>query len=213
MISKAHQDGVTVAFLVLSCFRVRAETCEFTSTNLPIKQTANQPTYQPVGQVISHRRACAHMGVHSMLESSTHAGIDSQLCCSNQAECIDLRLLYARNHLLYCSQGRAGRSGAGQGRAGQAGGASQYTEGMLPEGRATQHTAQHGTAQHSTAQHGTARHGTARHGTARHGTARHGTARHSTAQHSMAQHAASEHPHKSLASMSHLVLLISQELL
>ncbi len=46
MMSKAHQDGVTVAFLVLSCFRVLADTCIFTVTILPI----NQPPKQPVGQ-------------------------------------------------------------------------------------------------------------------------------------------------------------------
>ncbi len=169
--SKAHQDGVTVAFLVLSCFRVLAETCGFISTILlPINQIAKQLPNQPVGQLISQLKCVCMYG---------HA--------------------YSTGKVKSCWHRKsAGQSGAGQCRAGQ-GGAEQ--------GRARQGKAGQGRA-HSMA-HSMAGHDMAQHSTAWHGTARHGTAQHSTAQHSTA----SEHPDKSLASMSHLVLLISQELL
>ncbi len=101
--------------------------------------------------------------MHPMLETSTHAGTDSQLCRSNQAECIDLHLVHARNHLLYRSQGRAGQGRAGQGRAGQ---------GRAGQGRGSStvyrrhNSRRQGNTAYSTAQHDTAQHGTAQHSTA-----------------------------------------------
>ncbi len=79
----------------------------------------------------------------------------------------------------------AGQGRAGQGRAGQGrAGQGRAGQGRAGQGRAGQGRAGQGRAQHRT-----------------------------TARHSTAQHIASKHPRKSLASMSHLVLLISQELL
>ncbi len=93
-------------------------------------------------------------------------------------------------HRQSAGQGRAGQGRAGQGRAGQ---------GRAGQGRAGQGRAGQGRAGQGRAGQGRAGQGRAQHRT--------------TARHSTAQHIASKHPRKSLASMSHLVLLISQELL
>ena len=102
MMSKAHQDGVTVAFLVLSCFRVLAETCGFISTILlPINQIAKQLPNQPVGQLISQLK-CVCMYGHAYRKGP-----------------VMLAQKVSRAEWGRAVQGRAGRGRTGQGKAGQ----------------------------------------------------------------------------------------------